>query len=205
MNIVTVIGAGTMGAAIASRFLGGGIPVQVLSRDKDAASVAIPLAKHGIVGEPILGKIIVLAVPYSALTEVLETYDGQLESKVLVDVSNPVDLTTFDSLMVLAGSSATEEISWMVPGAAVLKAFNTNFAATLTSGVVHSQGTKVLIAGDDSEAKAALSAVVEASGLTPVDVGSRKRAHELESLGFLQLTLAMGGQTSWNSGFTLAR
>jgi predicted dinucleotide-binding enzyme len=63
----------------------------------------------------------------------------------------------------------------------------------------------VLIAGDNADAKATLSALVEAGGLHAVDAGSLKRARELEALGFLQLTLAAGEKISWAGGFALTK
>jgi predicted dinucleotide-binding enzyme len=201
MSTVTIVGAGNMGAAIAWRVIAGGNEAQVLTRQP--LKVAIPGAKHGTVGDPITGDIVVLALPHAAVAEVLAQYEGQLDGKVLVDITNPVDVETFDSLVVPVGRSAAEVIAQAVPGASVLKAFNTNFAATLTSGSVGQEDTTVLIAGDDADAKAALAAVVEAGGLRAVDAGSLKRAHELEALGFLQLTLAAAGQTSWSGGFGL--
>ena len=203
MSTVIVIGAGNMGAAIANRFIGGGTEVQVLERDTQKSATAVPDARHGVLGEPILGDIVIHALPYGAVSEVLTQYQGELEGKILVDLTNPVDFSTFDSLMVPVGGSAAAEIARTVPGASVLKAFNTIFAATLVSGLVGSQGTTVLIAGDDADAKRALAAVVEASGLRAVDAGSLQRAHELEALGFLQLTLAAGEKTSWTTGFAL--
>ena len=95
-------------------------------------------------------------------------------------------------------------IAQTLPGSSVLKAFNTTFAATLVSGSVGAERTAVLIAGDDTAAKADLAAIIEAGGLRAVDAGSLSRAHELESLGFLQLSLAVGKKTSWTSGFALA-
>jgi len=201
MSTVTIVGAGNMGRAIAWRVIAGGNEAQVLTRQP--LKVAIPGAKHGQVGDPITGDIVVLALPYGAVAEVLARYEGQLDGKVLVDLTNPLDFETFDSLVVPVGSSAAEVIAQAVPGASVLKAFNTNFAATLTSGSVGQEDTAVLIAGDDADAKAALTSVVEAGGLRAVDAGSLKRAHELEALGFLQLTLAAAGQTSWTGGFGL--
>ncbi|WP_421733020.1 NADPH-dependent F420 reductase [Cellulomonas sp.] len=201
MSTVTIIGAGNMGSAIAWRVIAGGNDAQVLTREP--VKVAIPGAKHGTVGDPITGDIVVLALPYGAVPEVLGQYEGQLDGKVLVDLTNPLDFATFDSLVVPVGSSAAEVIAQAVPGASVLKAFNTTFAATLTTGEVGSERTSVLIAGDDADAKAALAGVVEAGGLRAVDAGSLKRAHELEALGFLQLTLAAAEQTSWTGGFGL--
>jgi 8-hydroxy-5-deazaflavin:NADPH oxidoreductase len=63
----------------------------------------------------------------------------------------------------------------------------------------------VLVAGDDADAKATLIGVVEAAGLGAVDAGSLKRAQQLEALGFLQLTLAVGEKIAWTGGFSLAR
>src|SRR5690349_14547415 len=201
MSTVTIIGAGNMGSAIAWRVIAGGNDAQVLTRTPLA--VAIPGAQHGTVGDPIAGDVVVLALPYGAVADVLAQYAGQLDGKVVVDITNPVDFATFDSLVVPAGSSAAAEIAQQVPGASVLKAFNTNFAATLTSGEVGDEKTTVLIAGDDTDAKARLAAVLTAGGLRAVDAGSLKRAHELEAFGFLQMTLAAAEHTSWTGGFGL--
>jgi predicted dinucleotide-binding enzyme len=205
LTAVTIIGAGNMGTAIAGAVAKGGATVQVLTRDPQKVANAIPADTHGTVGEPITSDIVILALPYAAVADVLSQYAGQLDGKVIVDLTNPVDFATFDSLVVPVGSSAAEVIAKTLPGSSVLKAFNTTFAATLVSGAVGSERTAVLIAGDDTEAKAALAAIIEASELRAVDAGSLKRAHELEALGFLQLTLAAGNKTSWTSGFALAK
>jgi predicted dinucleotide-binding enzyme len=201
VSTVTIIGAGNMGSAIAWRVIAGGNDAQVLTRQP--LKVAIPGATHGAVGDPLTGDIVVLALPYGAYDEVLARYEGQLDGKVLVDLSNPVDFATFDELVVPAGSSAAALLAESVPGASVLKAFNTTFAATLRSGEVGEEKTAVLIAGDDADAKSALAGIVEAGGLRAVDAGSLKRAHELEALGFLQMTLAAAEKTSWTGGFGL--
>ncbi|WP_435736881.1 NAD(P)-binding domain-containing protein [Cellulosimicrobium sp. PMB13] len=199
MSSITIIGAGKMGSAIASLALAAGSSVQVLTREPvevDARTTA------GTIGDTITGDVVVLALPYPAVAEVLDAYAGRLDGTVLVDITNPLDFATFDALVVPAGSSAAAEIQQRVPGARVLKAFNTNFAATLTSGQVGPLPTTVLVAGDDADAKATLAGAV--AGVRVVDAGSLKRAHELEALGFLQLTLAAAEKTSWTTGFALA-
>jgi len=205
VSTVTIIGAGSMGTAIAGVVANGDNTVQVLTKDPQKASAKIPAATHGTVGEPITGDIVILALPYPAVSEVLGQYAGVLDGKVIVDITNPVDFATFDSLVVPVGSSAAEVIAEILPDSSVLKAFNTTFAATLASGTVGAERTTVLIAGDDTDAKNALAAIIEQGGLRAVDAGSLKRAHELEALGFLQLALAAGNKTSWTSGFALAR
>lgn len=117
--------------------------------------------------------------------------------------TNPVDFSTFDSLTVPADSSAAAELQAALPGAKVVKAFNTNFAATLFSGEVGGVPTTVVIAGDDDGAKARLTELVSAGGVSTADAGSLKRARELEALGFLQLVLAVREQVAWTGGFAV--
>jgi hypothetical protein len=193
MSNVTIIGAGNMGTAIAGLVTAGGNTAQTIT--------------HAKLGEAITGDIVVLAVPFGAVAGIADAYAGQLDGKIVVDITNPLDFATFDSLVVPVGSSAAAEIAALIPAASVLKAFNTTFAGTLAAGTVGDEAvaTTVLIAGDDADAKAALAAVITAGGLNAVDAGSLKRAHELEALGFLQLTLAAGEKTSWVGGFALTK
>ena len=204
MAQITIIGAGNMGGAISGIATAGGNTVQLLARDAAKVAEVNPAATAGVVGDPITGDIVILALPYGAVADVLAAYSDQLDGKILVDLTNPVDFATFDALVVPAGGSAAAEIAKLVPGARVLKAFNTNFAATLAQGSVGGLPTAVLIAGDDADAKAALAGVLASGGVKAVDAGSLKRAHELEALGFLQLTLAAAEKTSWSTGFALA-
>ncbi|WP_369408660.1 NADPH-dependent F420 reductase [Cellulomonas triticagri] len=205
MTSVTIIGAGNIGSAVARIALKAGAAVQVLTRDPAKAAAVDPAVTPGTVGDPVTGDVVVLALPYPALAEVAAQYPDGFAGKVVAETTNPVDFGTFDSLVVPAGSSATAELAALLPDARVLKAFNTTFAATLASGTVGAVPTTVLLAGDDADAKAALAGVVEGGGLRAVDAGSLKRAHELEALGFLQLTLAAGEKTQWTTGFALER
>jgi len=207
MSNVTVIGTGNIGSAVASIVAKGGAAVQLLGRDLDkAASVAEQAgATAGQVGDALTGDIVVLAVPYPALAELAEQYSGQFDGKILVDVTNPVDFATFDSLTVPADSSAAAELQALVPAAKVVKAFNTNFAATLATGQLGENSTTVLVAGDDDAAKQAVVEVITAGGVNAVSAGSLKRARELEAVGFLQLTLAAQEIVGWTGGFAVQK
>ena len=188
MANVTIIGKGTMGQAIAAVAGRGGHNVQLVGKE-DAA--------------PPTGDIIVLAVPYGAVSDVIARHGEALAGRIVVDITNPLNFETFDSLTVPADSSAAAEIAAALPGSKVLKAFNTTFAATLASGRVGDLTTTVLIAGDDADAKSTLAGVIASGGLTAVDAGGLQRARELESLGFLQIGLAAGEKISWTGGFGL--
>lgn len=188
MTTVSIIGNGNMGSAIGAIATAGGNDVEFIGRDAST---------------PITGDVVVLAVPHPSVAEIVATRRDQLAGRIVVDITNPVDFTTFDSLVVPAGSSFAAELAQQLPDSTVLKAFNTNFAGTLASKQVGDVPTAVLIAGDDTAAKQVLADVVRAGGLEAVDTGSLARAHELEALGFLQLGLAVQEKVAWNAGFAL--
>ena len=190
MTKATIFGDGNMGTAIAGVLTEGGATVEhITTTDQGEATVT--------------GDLVILAVPYPALDAITAAYGDQLAGKVVVDITNPLNFETFDSLTVPAGSSAAAELAEKLPSSRVLKAFNTTFAATLASKAVGSNPTTVLIAGDDSAAKTTLADAITAGGVQAVDAGGLNRAHELEALGLLQLTLAVGGKASWVGGFAL--
>ncbi len=190
MTHVSIIGTGNMGQAIAAVATRGGHTVQLLG--------------HGDTGTRVAGDIVVLAVPYPALSDVITQRGESLAGKIVVDITNPLNFETFDSLVVAADGSAAAELAAALPQSRVLKAFNTSFAATLAAGTAGPLTTSVLIAGDDADAKATLAGVVTSGGLNAVDAGSLTRARELEALGFLQLTLAVSEKVSWAGGFGIA-
>ncbi|HEY6799831.1 MAG TPA: NADPH-dependent F420 reductase [Agromyces sp.] len=189
MTTVSIIGSGNMGTAIASIVAAGGNTAEFVGRDTT---------------ERINGDIVVLAVPHTALDEIVATRGAELAGKIVVDITNPLNFETFDSLVVPADSSRAAELQKALPESRVLKAFNTNFAATLAAKTVGGLPTTVQIAGDDTEANRALADIVRAGGLKAIDAGSLARARELEAVGFLQLTLAVQEQINWTGGFAVA-
>jgi predicted dinucleotide-binding enzyme len=189
MAHVSILGTGNMGPAIAGVVTKGGNTVELFNQ--------------GDADKPVTGEVVVLAVPPSALADLVAQRSEQLAGKVVVDITNPLNFETFDSLVVPADSSATAEIAAALPQSRVVKAFNTNFGATLVSGTVGDVTTTVLIAGDDAEAKLLLAGIVTAGGLHAIDAGSLQRARELEALGFLQITLAAGEKVAWTAGFAV--
>ena len=198
---ITIIGTGNMGRGISTVALAGGHRVTLLGTTLDnAQALAAELtgdARAGTVGDPIDGEVVVLAVWYAAVPDVLDRYADQLDGKIVVDITNPIDPEAFEPLKIDAGSVA-QEIAAKVPGARVVKAFNTTFASTLTQGQVAGQPLDVFIASDDDGAKAVVAQLARDGGLRPVDAGPLARAHELEALGFLHMVL----QEPLGTGFT---
>jgi predicted dinucleotide-binding enzyme len=195
---ITIIGTGNMARGIATLALTGGNTVTLLGTDEaKAETLAGELSgdvSTGTVGDPISSDVIVLAVWYQALDDVLGRYGDQFAGKTIIDITNPVDPETYAPLTVAAGSAA-QEIAQKAPSAKVIKAFNTTFAGSLAEGTVGGQPLDVFVASDDDDAKAAVRALAEGGGLRVLDVGPLAHARQLEGLGFVHMAIqpAVGG------------
>ena len=203
---ITIIGTGNMSRGIASRALAGGHSVTLLGHEAGKAdALAGELsggARAGTVGDALTGDVVVLAIPYGAIDDVIGEYGDQLSGKAVVDITNPVDWNTFTPLNIEAGSAAAE-IAQKAPGAKVVKAFNTTFAGNLEAGEAGGAPLDVFIAGDDAGAKQAVADLAASGGLRPIDAGPLRRARELEGFQFLHMTLQQTLGTNWSSAIKI--
>ena len=190
---VTIIGTGNMARGVAARALAGGHHVAFVGTALGKAEdLADELVGQGTVraAEAAEGDIVVLAVPYTAAPHAVRQHAGELAGAVLVDVTNPVDLSVLEPLDVSPFRSGAEMIADVAPeGVPVVKAFNTVFAGTLVAGEVAGQPLDVFIAGDDEGATALVAELVRDGGMRPIQAGSLARARELEALGYLHMAV----------------
>ena len=200
---VTVIGTGNMARAVATRALAGSHHVTFVGTHiGKALDLADELTGEGPVrsSEEVDGDLVVLAVPFTQAPHAVRQHAAGLAGRVVVDVTNPVDLSVLEPLDVAPFSSAAELIAAVAPAdTAVVKAFNTTFAGTLMAGAVAGRPLDVFIAGDDADAKATVAALVEDGGLRAVDAGALARARELEALGYLHMAVQPALGTAFGS------
>ena len=186
---IGIIGAGNMGSAFATRLAAAGheitITAQDLSHAEQAASAAGGRARAVPQGEIASGaELLIVATPYGAAAEALREA-GDVSGKTVIDISNPLK-PDFSGLVVGFTSSGAEEIQKAVPGARVVKAFNTVFAPVLGSEPGATK-VQVLYAGDDEAAKQAVRALIESAGFEAVDAGPLSNARYLEPLAMLNI------------------
>lgn len=207
MISVSIFGRGKMGLAIADIAVRAGADVQIIKHSKSDLSKAVhdrTDVSYADFGDDLSGDLVVLAVPQGAHANILKHYRDRLGGKVVIDISNSMDFSTYERPEALRNSSAALELARQLPAdAAVLKAFNVNLADTLRTGTNGYTPTAVLFAGDDAAGKMAFTALLEAAGLRAIDAGPLQRSRELEAMGYLQITLAATGQTEYESGFAL--
>src|SRR6185295_15188655 len=117
-----------MARGIGTRLAASKEEVQILAPKPDeAAALARELAAAGgsacgaMQAEPILGDVVVLAVPYDAALEIAQSRRDELAGKIVVDITNPVDWASFERLVTPPDSSAAEEIAKRLPGVPVVK------------------------------------------------------------------------------------
>lgn len=211
MTDITIIGSGNMARSIGIRAVAAGRSLQILDRDPAKAALLAADLGTGVTAGATdavpAGDIVVLALPYDAAREVVTRYGVDLAGRTVVDITNPIDFSTFDALVVAPGTSAAEEIAALAaPGVTVVKAFNTTFAGPLAAGSVAGIPVDVFIASDSDEAAAAVASFAADAGLRPIVVGPLRRARELEGFQLLIMTLQVNPALetfNWNTGLTV--
>ena len=205
MNIA-IIGAGNVGKALTGSAIRVGHSVTVSSKNGESArQLAEETGARAAASDREAAEaadVVILAVPYGAVDEVLGDVGAALAGKVVIDATNPIKADY--SGLATEGTSGAEEIQAKAPGARVVKAFNTAFAARQADPKV-AGGLRVdgFVAADDADAKATVLGLVEAIGFNPVDAGGLAMARYLEGMAWLNITLQMNNGWSWQAGWKL--
>jgi 8-hydroxy-5-deazaflavin:NADPH oxidoreductase len=187
-----IIGVGNVGGALARHLTAGGEQVVLAAREEaDAAALAGELgslASAASVPEAIeAADVVVLAVWFDALKQLIADYGGLLDGKIVADPSNPLgvnaDGTMFRTLP--EGQSQGSLVAAMLPaGAQYVKAFGTLDAGSLASSANRAPRRAVLFyATDDDRAAAAIERLITVAGFDPVRAGSLSEAGRIEMPG----------------------
>jgi 8-hydroxy-5-deazaflavin:NADPH oxidoreductase len=207
MNIA-IIGAGNVGRALATSFTKAGHSVTIASRDpKHAGAAAAAAAASATVADSNVAaasaaSIVVLATPFSSAESIAAEIREAVVGKVVIDASNRMSFGANGPEIDTTTSNA-EELAAMLPGARVVKAFNTLFAANQSDPISEGILLDGYVAADDADARTTVLDLVASIGLNPVDVGSLARARQLEGLAFLNIALNVANGGSWQSGWKL--
>ena len=191
LTLAILGGTGKLGRGLASRWAKAGYHVIIGSRTpKKAREVAEELNQRlgsqlieGMANEEAAEAcdIAVLSVPYPSQQETLASVKRQLDGKVLVAVTNPIDRADkYTVHMPPAGSAAQEAQDQLGEGTKVLTAFqNVSHEHLQHDGPV---ACDVLVCGDDLAAKEQVLQLVAAAGLVGWDSGPLRNAVVVEGL-----------------------
>lgn len=183
---IGIIGAGDIGQAFAGHAVNAGYEV-ILSNSRGPESMTGlvhqlgPRAKADVRQEAAQADVVVLAVPWSqvgAALSGLPTWSG----RILIDATNPVVQPGF-RLADLNGSTSSEIVASLAPGARVVKVANTLVSALLAADPKQAGGRRVLfMSGDDATAKADVKGILEKIGFTTIDLGGLASGGRLQQL-----------------------
>lgn len=203
---IAIIGAGNVGKALATAFTRAGHTVIVASRDpEDAGALAAGSGARIAttnVDAAAAAEIVVLAVPFASVPEIAAEIADAVSGKPVVDVTNRMSFGAAGAEIDTTSSNG-EDLAVLLPGAHIVKAFNTLFASNQDDPIKDGVQLDGFVAGDDVAAKATIVELVASIGLDPVDVGQLARARQLEGLAFLNITLNVANGGSWNSAWKL--
>lgn len=187
---IGIIGDGNVGSALARGLKRAGHDVRAVGKDKTAIRETASWAE-----------IVLLAVPFGVIDDVVEEVGSVVEGKTLIDVTNALD--THMSWAVGFTTSGAEELQRKVPKAHVVKAFNTVFAQHMDSGRLGDRPLSAFVASDDANAKKSVLELAQAIGFDAVDAGPLKNARLLEPLALFNIQLGYVMRMGTQIGFKL--
>jgi 8-hydroxy-5-deazaflavin:NADPH oxidoreductase len=177
----SVISSGNIGSAVARQFARRGIDIAIANtRGPDSLlSLANELGRHAIpqaLEAALQANYVILAAPFSAVAAIARSSRGWMMGRIVIDATNAIDFRTFTPTD-LGGRPASEPVAEQLPGARLVKAFNTLAAADLASDAVEKRGHRVIfISGNDAEANSDVAALVEKLGFAPIILGQLRKA-----------------------------
>lgn len=177
MNI-GILGAGNIGANVARLFAKAGHDVRIANSRGPASLTGIvaDIGERVTASTPedavAFGDVVLLAVPWVAKEEAIPEA-GPYDGKIVIDAMNPY--TADFEIEDLGNRGSSEVTRTLVPGARLVKAFNTIYYRRLAEdGKPHGTNGRlgIPVAGDDAAAKTVVMELIDAIGFDPIDAGS---------------------------------
>jgi predicted dinucleotide-binding enzyme len=198
--IVAMIGTGTLASTFGPAIGRAGYPLVYGSRDPERAAV------HELVGKSGPGasattpreaaakaQIVILAVPRNVLDEVTDGL-GDLDGKIVVDVSGGNKRVAADGyLELIPGESNSERIQSRHPTARVVR-INLPLMVYFVDPKLVGTPPTIFIAGNHSEARAAVARLVFDMGLDPWDAGPLRFAQVFDAMNTMALVPSQQGR-----------
>jgi predicted dinucleotide-binding enzyme len=191
---IGIIGAGHIGATAARLFARAGHDVALSNSRGPASLTGLATEINRAVGATRVrattaeeaakfGEVIPLAVPWRK-AEAWPEADA-VRGKIVIDAINAYSAT--GGIVDLGSSTSSEEVQKRLPGARIVKAFNTIFWKHLAeqgrADLPLPKRRAIFLAGDDVEAKRIVSRLIEEIGFAPVDTGTLREGGRSQQPG----------------------
>jgi len=207
LKIAIIGGTGDQGIGLAVRFVKAGENVIIGSRDIKKAENTVGMIKNMLDGDEVKnvvgmtneeaaaeGDIALLTVPLQAQMATLRSIKDQIEGKVLIDATVPLDGCIGGKptryIEVWQGSAAERAAEFLKDkNVKVVSAFNNVSAASLLN-IGEDVECDTLISGDDADAKKEAAELAEKiPGVRAIDCGQLENARIVEKITPLLINL----------------
>jgi predicted dinucleotide-binding enzyme len=203
---IAVIGLGNIGTTVATNLVKGNRTVIVA--DRTIAKASALSQKLGSLAQPTdiasairEADIIVFAVWFNAIKELLVQYKTELDGKIIVDPSNPIAPDEKGGFKKIIGNkeSAGEIIASLLPkNAKLAKALGTLGVASLANAAFQKPANVLFYATDDSGINTEIEQLIRDNGFEPVRVGGLDQSIRIEVFGDLHEFGALGKPVTKN-------
>lgn len=176
---IGVIGAGRIGATLGTLWVRAGHAVCFGARTPGRLAALVgelgPMASAGSIEDAARhGAVVLAAAPYGAWPDLAAALAATLAGKVVIDAANPYPERdgAFARTALEGGRGAGVPVAALLPGARLVRAFNSVFWETLRDQAHrHGERLGIPLAGDDQAALDVACALVRDAGFDPVVVG----------------------------------
>jgi NADPH-dependent F420 reductase len=194
MRIAVVGGTGKEGRGMAARWAQAGHAVCIGSRDAERAAAraeelraALPTLKGQLTGGDNTSavrdsELVVLAVPYTAHASTLQSLKDEIGTRVLIDITVPLQPPHITSVYLPPGQAAALEAQAILGSAARVVAALHHVSAPHLRDTEHAIDCDVLACSDDPTALAQAMGLIQELGVRVFDAGPLRNAVALESL-----------------------
>jgi NADPH-dependent F420 reductase len=200
VRIAILGGTGEQGPGLALRWAKAGEEVIIGSRQREkgekvAAELNQELGKELLRGTDNVtaaaaAEIVVLTVPYSAHVNTLESVKEQLQGKIFVDVSVPLDPENARRVTMPATGSAAEEAQQVLGPAVKVVGALENVSAYILRDVNAAIDCDVLVCGDKDARPTVMQLVNKlGGGIRAINAGPLEAARQIEPITALLIRL----------------
>jgi len=180
---ISILGAGSIGQALARNFVRAKLDVLIANRSgTDGLAKLGPNVQPASMAQALAAEVVILAVPFQAVASAVADAPPW-KARLVIDATNALDLPGFTPSD-LGGRMSTHVVAEAVPGARVVKAFNTLPAAVL--GEPPSQGNRrrvLFVSGDDEAANKEAAELIDQLGFAPIILGKIAEGGRLQQFG----------------------
>ena len=208
---IGILGSTDVAKSLAHGFLREGHQVKMSSREPSKLVVWVnengKAASAGTFAEAArFGELIVVVVNGIATESALQMSGSEnFKGKPVIDATNPLDMSgKLPQLIGGLGTSGGEKVQRLLPGAFVVKAFNTVGHSLFYKPDFSGAMPDMFLCGDNDRSKLQVSTIIKSFGWNPVDVGGIETSHYLEALCLVWVHTAIRGN-QWTQAYKLLR